>query len=223
MHTCKHLFLLRPCRRPVNIASRRSVRRPDMHVIFDGLALQRLERADPTSVVLGNAGAAAFQRRLASELAAMARAVENLQSAFHRDIISARIRSFQRSPTSLELSSNNLGTPKSFRLLVVLWEAREVGALEKTLTSIMRKCTPMPHTADCLTCTERFSTMSMVTVEGCGHMICKRCMQGYIKMKLEESAWPILCPICATESESQRKRQGILVCVLKYSAANAPK
>src|SRR5258706_15049873 len=63
--------------------------------------------------------------------------------------------------------------------------------------------------------------MSMVTVEGCGHMMCKRCMQGYIKMKLEESAWPILCPICTTESESQRKRQGILVCVLKYSAAHA--
>ncbi len=199
------------------------MRRPDMHVIFDGLALQRLERADPTSVVLGNAGAAAFQRRLAPELAAMQRAVESLQSAFHRDTLSALIGSFNRSPTSLQLSRNDLSTPKSFRLLVVLWEAREVEALGKTLTSIMRKCTPTPHTADCLICTDRFSTMSMVTVEGCGHMMCKRCMQGYIKMKLEESAWPILCPICTTESESQRKRQGILVCALKYSTANASK
>lgn len=223
MRTCEQPFLLHPCHRPVNIATRRSVRHPDLHIIFDGLALQRLERADPTSVVLGNAGAAAFQRRLAPELAAMARAVEGLQSAFHRDILSARIRSLQRSPTSLDLSKNSPSTPKSFRLLVVLWEAREVGALGKTLTSIMRKCTPMPHTADCLTCTERFSIMSMVTVEGCGHMMCKRCLQGYIKMKLEESAWPILCPICATESESQKKRQGILVCVLEYSAANASK
>ena len=219
MRTCEHLLLLHPCQRPVNIATRRSVRRPDMHVMFDGLALQRLERAEPTSVVLGNAGAAAFQRRLAPELAAMARAVESLQSAFHRDILSTRLRSFQRSPMSLQLPRN----PKSFRLLVVLWEAREVGALGKTLTSIMRKCTPVPNTAECLTCTERFSTMSMVTVEGCGHMMCKRCMQGYVKMKLEESAWPILCPICATESESQRKRQGIFICVLKYSAANASK
>lgn len=199
------------------------MRRPDMHVIFDGLALQRLERADPTSVVLGNAGAAAFQRRLAPELAAMQRAVESLQSAFHRDVISARIGSLQHSPASLQLSKNNLNTPKSFRLLVVLWEAREAEALGRTLASIMRKCTPMPHTADCLICTDRFSTMSMVTVEGCGHMMCKRCMQGYIKMKLAEGAWPILCPVCKTESESQKKRQGILVCVLKYSAANATK
>jgi len=194
-----------------------------MHVIFDGLALQRLERADPTSVVLGNAGAAAFQRRLASELAAMERAVESVQSAFHRETVAAHIRSLQRSPAPIQVSRDNLSTPKSFRLLVVLWEAREVEALGKTLTSIMRKCIPMPHTADCLTCTERFSTMSMVTVEGCGHMMCKGCMQGYIKMKLEESAWPILCPICATEGESQKKRQGILVCVRRYSATNASK
>ena len=207
----------------MKIATRRSVRPPDMHVIFDGLALQRLERADPTSVVLGNAGAAAFQRRLAPELAAMERAVESVESAFHRDVLSARIRSLQHSPTPLQLSKNNLSPPKSFRLLIVLWEAREVEALGKTLTSIMRKCTPMPNTADCLTCTDRFSTRSMVTVEGCGHMMCKGCMQGYIKVKLGESAWPILCPICATESDSQRKRQGILVCVLKYSAANALK
>jgi hypothetical protein len=127
-----------------------------MHVVFDGLALQRLERADPTSVVLGNAGAAAFQRRLAPELAAMERAVESVQSAFHRDILSARIRSLQRSPTSLQLSRNNLSTPKSFRLLVVLWEAKEAEALGKTLASIMRKCTPKPNTADCLACTDRF-------------------------------------------------------------------
>jgi hypothetical protein len=207
----------------MKITTRRSVRRPEMHVIFDGLALQRLERADPTSVVLGNAGAAAFQRRLAPDLAAMERAVESVQSAFHRNVMSAHIRSLQRSPAPLPPSRNNLSTPKSFRLLVVLWEAREVEALGKTLPSIMRKCIPMPRTADCLTCTDRFSTMSMVTVEGCGHMMCKRCMHDYIKLKLKESAWPILCPICTTESESQRKRQGILVCVLKHSAANASK
>lgn len=198
------------------------MRRPDTYVIFDGLALQRLERADPTSVVLGNAGAAAFQRRVGPELAAMGRAVELLQSAYHRDILSARTRSLQRSPTSLQLSRNELGTPKSFRLLIVLWEARELEALG-TLASIMRKCTPRANTADCLICTERFSTMSMVTVEVCGHMICKRCMQDYIKMKLKASAWPVLCPICTTESESQKKRQGILDCVLRYSAANASK
>lgn len=191
------------------IAIRRSVRRPEMQVIFDGLALQRLERADPTSVVLGNAGAAAFQRRLAPELVALGRVMEKLQWAFHRDVLSARIRSYQRTPTSLQHSGS---TPKSFRLLVVLWEAKEIEELKKTLTSILRKCAPKPDTADCLICTDQFSMGGMVMVEDCGHMMCKGCMQDYIKMKLGESAWPVLCPICLTESHSQKKRQGALVC-----------
>lgn len=205
------------------VATRRPIRRPDMQVIFDGLALQRLERADPSSVVLGNAGAAAFQRRLAPELAAMERAMESLQWAFHRDVLPARIRSFQRSPTHTQLSRNNPNTPKSFRLLVLLWEARGQEEIGKTLTSVMRKCVPKPNVANCQICTEQFSTKFMVTVEGCGHMTCKGCMQDYIKMKLGEGAWPILCHICATEGASQKKRQGILVCLLKPSAANASK
>ena len=190
-----------------------------MQVVLDGLALQRLERADPTSVILGNAGAAAFQRRLAPELAAMERAMQDLQWAFHRSALDARIRSYQRSPTSLQLQRNS---PKSFRLLVVLWEAREGEDTEKAVTSIMRKCVPKPDTADCLNCTDRWSTRLMVTVEGCGHMICRVCMQNYVKTKLGESAWPILCPICAT-MYSRKNSQGILVYVLKYSAANASK
>lgn len=208
---------------PVIIATRRSVRRPEMQVIFDGLALQRLERADPTSVVLGNAGAAAFQRRLVPELAALGRAMESLQWAFHHDTLSACMRASQRTPTSLQLSGNNLSPPKSFRLLVVLWEAKEGEELGKTLTSILRKCAPKPDTTDCLICTDQFSTRVMVMVEGCGHMICKGCMQDYIKMKLKESAWPILCPICMIESQSQKKHQGIRVCAQEYSAANASK
>ena len=174
-------------------------------------------------MVLGNAGSAAFQRRLVPELAALGRAMESLQWAFHRDILSARIRSSQRTPTSLQHSGNNLNTPKSFRLLVVLWEAKGVEDLGKTLTSILRKCTPKPDTADCLICTDQFSTIKMVMVEDCGHMMCKGCMQDYIKVKLERSTWPILCPVCTTEGQSQKKRQGNLACAQEYSAANASK
>ena len=183
----------------------------DVQIIFDGLALQRLERADATSVVLGTAGASAFKRKLAPELAALERATTGLQQAFNNEIRSAYAKVASRPPVPVHTPTSNVRSARDFRLLVVLWEASEVEQLKETVTSIMGKCTPKPDSADCLICTERFDTGLMLTVEGCGHMMCKACFQQYLKVKLNEKVWPIICPTCMTESGSGKRRQGILI------------
>lgn len=183
-----------------------------MQVIFDGLALQRLERADSTSIALGTAGASAFKRRLAPELAALERATSGLQLAFNNEIRSAYAKVFPpRPPVPVHIPPRGSRSARDLRLLVVLWEAGDREQLKDTVTSIIGKCTPKPDSADCLICTEQFHIGLMLTVEGCGHMICKGCFQEYLKVKLRERVWPILCPGCMTDSGSGKKRQGILV------------
>lgn len=181
----------------------------DVQVIFDGLALQRLERADSTSVVVGTAGASAFKRRLAPELAALERATTGLQQAFNNEIRSAYAKVASRPPMPVHIPRSNFRSARDFRLLVVLWEASEMEQLKDTVTSIIKKCSPKPDLADCLICTERFDTGLMLTVEGCGHMLCKGCFQEYLKVKLVEKVWPVVCPICMTDNGSGKRRQGI--------------
>ena len=184
----------------------------DVQVIFDGLALQRLERADSTSVVLGTAGASAFKRRLAPELAALERATTGLQQALNNEIRSAYAKVASRPPVPVHIPRSNFRSARDFRLLVVLWEASEMEQLKETVTSIIGKCTtPKPDRADCLICTEQCDAALMLTVEGCGHMMCKGCFQEYLKVKLTEKVWPVLCPICMTNNEPGKRRQGILV------------
>jgi hypothetical protein len=182
-----------------------------VQVLFDGLALQRLERADPTSVILGTAGASAFKRRLAPELAALERATTGLQQAFNNEIRSAYAKVSSRPPNPVHIPRSNFSSAREFRLLVVLWEVGEMEQLKETVTSVIGRCTPKPELAECLICTNRCHTGLMLTVEGCGHMTCKGCFQEYLKVKLGEKVWPILCPICMTESGSGRRRQGGLV------------
>jgi hypothetical protein len=107
---------------------------------------------------------------------------------------------------------NDFRTAREFRLLVVLWEANEIDGLKNTLTSVIENCTlaPPPEESECLICTDRHWAGNMLTVEGCGHIMCKACFQEYLKVKLGEKIWPILCPICMTESGLQRRPQGIL-------------
>lgn len=183
----------------------------DVQVIFDGLALQRLERADSTSIVLGTAGASAFKRRLAPELAALERATTGLQQAFNNEIRSAYAKVASRPPVPVHIPRSNFRSVRDFRLLVVLWEAGEMEQLKETVTSIITKCSPKPDLADCLICTERSHTGLMPTVEGCGHMLCKGCFQEYLRVKLAEKVWPIVCPTCMTDSGPGKRRQGIPV------------
>lgn len=183
-----------------------------MQVIFDGLALQRLDNVDLTSNAPDTASAPAFRRSLAPELAALERATVGLQRALSTEIRSAYARSSWRLSTPMHMPRNDFRTARDFRLLVVLWEDNEINELKNTLTSIIEKCTPapIPEQSECLICTDQHWTTRMLTVEGCSHMMCKACFQEYLKVKLGEKIWPILCPICMTENGLQRRPQGIL-------------
>ncbi len=183
-----------------------------MQVIFDELALQRIEGIDPTPIVQDPTGSSAFRQRLEPELAALERATLGLQQSLSTEIRSAYARSSWRPSTPMHMPRNDFRTARDFRLLVVLWEANEIEELKKILTSIIANCTPAPSSeaAECLICTDQQWAGMMLAVEGCGHMMCKACFQEYLKVKLGDKVWPILCPICMTESGLQRKPQGIL-------------
>jgi len=195
----------------------------DVQVIFNGLALQRLEGADPTSTDQAPIGTSGFRQRLEPELAMLERATAGLQQSLSTEIRSAYARSSWRPSTPMHIPRNDFRTARDFRLLVVLWEANETEELKKTLTSIITNCTPAPTSeeAECLICTDRHWAGAMLTVEGCGHTMCKACFQEYLKVKLGEKIWPILCPICMTESALQRKRQGILHSTLECVVSDA--
>jgi len=94
--------------------------------------------------------------------------------------------------------------------------------LKDTVTSIMGKCAPKPDWTDCPICAGRYDTGLMLTVEGCGPMICKTCFQGYLKVKLSEKVWPILCPTCMTDSGSGKRRQVITRLLVDELALPAP-
>jgi hypothetical protein len=130
-------------------------------------------------IVPDTTGASAFRRRLAPELATLERATVGLQQALSTEIRSAYARSSWRPSMPMHMPRNDFRTARDFRLLVVLWEANEIEELKQTLTSVIEKSTRprLPEQAECLICTDRHWAWTMLTVEGCGHMMCKACFQ----------------------------------------------
>ncbi|KAL4072313.1 hypothetical protein J3A83DRAFT_4093176 [Scleroderma citrinum] len=49
---------------------------------------------------------------------------------------------------------------------------------------------------DCGICLEELPEDDSARVDGCGHMMCRSCMRGFITAKIAEHRFPILCPIC---------------------------
>ena len=200
------------CYRSTTIRISASDGSTDVQIIFDGLALQRLEGLVPTSITQDPTGASPFRQRLEPELAMLERATLGLQQSLSTEIRSAYARSSGRPSTPMHMPRNDFRTARDFRLLVVLWESNEIEGLKKALTSVIANCTPAPSSeeSECLICTDQQSAGMMLVVEGCGHKMCKACFQEYLKVKLGEKIWPILCPICMTESGLQRRPQGTL-------------
>jgi Ring finger domain len=103
-------------------------------------------------------------------------------------------------------SRNNPSLARNLRLLVVLWEEKNMEELSCFLASKVGGLTPM-STGDCVICTEHLSSADMTAVEGCGHVMCKGCLREHIGARLGERVWPILCPICMAERGSGRSVQ----------------
>ena len=149
-----------------------------------------------------------FGANLIPELAAVERAAEGLQRAVNSELRHV----YTRGPSDLPTFplTNNASAARNLRLLVVLWEAKSVEGLLSSLASKLEDSKPttiLTSAGDCPICTEHCPPKDMAMVEGCGHTMCKGCLREYIGARLGERVWPILCPICMTESGPGRRAQ----------------
>jgi Ring finger domain len=176
----------------------------EVHVLFDGLALHRLEKPDPFTVP--STSPSVFRAKLAPELAALERVTAVLQQAANVELRSAHARA-SSTGSSIFLPK----TARNLRLLVVLWEAGEIEQLKNSLMSVAGERGPKMEEGDCSICAEPLTQEETVSVEGCGHETCKDCLRAYIGTRLGEKVWPVLCPICMAEGASRRRAQGIPV------------
>lgn len=66
----------------------------------------------------------------------------------------------------------------------------------------------LPGTFRCSICMEDYRTKNAIRFTPCRHPFCKDCARGYVLSKLEDRQLPILCPLCATETERPAARIG---------------
>ncbi|EKM59293.1 uncharacterized protein PHACADRAFT_86563, partial [Phanerochaete carnosa HHB-10118-sp] len=59
-----------------------------------------------------------------------------------------------------------------------------------------------PATFQCGICLEEQVESTVCQVDPCGHKFCRDCILSYLRSKLGEHRFPILCPICATDRGS---------------------
>lgn len=63
--------------------------------------------------------------------------------------------------------------------------------------------TPAPETFDCLICQETFRVDFVALIEGCGHKFCRECLKQYVVSKLDDGRYPMVCPMCSTDTSDQ--------------------
>ncbi|TCD67572.1 hypothetical protein EIP91_012269 [Steccherinum ochraceum] len=59
----------------------------------------------------------------------------------------------------------------------------------------------VPATFTCSVCMDEHSEYMIARVDPCGHEFCRDCVRGYLKAKLGEHRYPILCPVCSTDRD----------------------
>jgi len=176
----------------------------DIHVLLDGLALQRLTKDGPNSTP--HLTADAFGSRLLPEFTALERATTGLQQAVNSELRTAYASKWLTSGGSTP-QSNPSTVVRNLRLLVILWEASGVEELLGSLTSILGNEPPIVDGEDCAICTDPLSPEHKIVIEGCGHAMCKGCLREYIRARLGEKVWPVQCPICMAVGGPERRAQ----------------
>lgn len=59
----------------------------------------------------------------------------------------------------------------------------------------------VPSTFNCGVCLDEVSEFMVARIEPCGHEFCRNCLRGYIRSKLGEHRFPILCPECSIDKD----------------------
>ena len=52
---------------------------------------------------------------------------------------------------------------------------------------------------DCVVCMEKYPENYSVPVRGCGHVLCRTCMKAHVQSQVDQSVWPVLCPLCVAD------------------------
>ncbi|KAI0058501.1 hypothetical protein BV25DRAFT_1810589, partial [Artomyces pyxidatus] len=56
----------------------------------------------------------------------------------------------------------------------------------------------VPATFECSICMEEHSEEYVARLDPCRHGFCRDCLRAYVASKLDESRFPVLCPVCTT-------------------------
>ncbi|KAH9951728.1 hypothetical protein B0H21DRAFT_717226 [Amylocystis lapponica] len=63
---------------------------------------------------------------------------------------------------------------------------------------------------DCGVCFEKYSEDAVARVQPCGHQFCRECIVGYVKSKVDERCYPIVCPSCMVDEKPPEKSQSVI-------------
>jgi hypothetical protein len=62
----------------------------------------------------------------------------------------------------------------------------------------------VPGTFNCGICLEDTSEFMVARVDPCDHSFCRDCIRDYIRSKISDHRYPILCPICTANKKEQQ-------------------
>ncbi|KZT36299.1 hypothetical protein SISSUDRAFT_1050080 [Sistotremastrum suecicum HHB10207 ss-3] len=57
---------------------------------------------------------------------------------------------------------------------------------------------PEPKTY-CALCSDTHPSSNIITITGCQHFLCKNCTKTYLRSKLDEGRFPVICPMCQAD------------------------
>ncbi|KAI6020284.1 hypothetical protein BKA83DRAFT_689605 [Pisolithus microcarpus] len=63
----------------------------------------------------------------------------------------------------------------------------------------------------CGICLEEYPEDDAARVEDCHHMVCRSCLKDYVRGKIADHRFPVLCPICTAEDRRAGEISGLLV------------
>lgn len=101
--------------------------------------------------------------------------------------------------TRIELEWRDQGedrTSLEFALQQQLRFEEEDRQLRKQYDALQRA---VPATFECGVCLEEQSEHMVSQIDPCGHRFCRNCILSYLRSKLGEHRFPILCPTCAAD------------------------
>lgn len=131
------------------------------------------------------------------ELSDLSNSVHQLQRTYDAALRKKHARSLRLSVASSTSSTSSPcePSPRSLQLLIALWDTNRAEGVSDRVASLV-KATTKPTTFTCAVCITDLQQSDGVRVEGCGHVVCKRCITRHITTKLDTGTWPIHCPQC---------------------------